>query len=136
MPRPTATSPEKRFVAAATTSTNASVAAVRDGDDYEEDEDEDGCEEDGEDGKYSDDLSGSSHAKGKRGRPRKHAPKIPLPPLYVFIREAAILFGDSCLIFLRGGDILFWGSSFSMAAILVGGQISYLEADTLFGNFF
>jgi hypothetical protein len=27
------------------------------------------------------------HAKGKRGRPRKHAPKIPLPPLYVFIRN-------------------------------------------------
>ena len=26
-------------------------------------------------------------AKGKRGRPRKHAPKIPLPPLYVFIRN-------------------------------------------------
>ena len=25
--------------------------------------------------------------KGKRGRPRKHAPKIPLPPLYVFIRN-------------------------------------------------
>ena len=24
--------------------------------------------------------------KGKRGRPRKHAPKLPLPPLYVFIR--------------------------------------------------
>ena len=24
---------------------------------------------------------------GKRGRPRKHAPKIPLPPLYVFIRN-------------------------------------------------
>ena len=24
--------------------------------------------------------------RGKRGRPRKHAPKIPLPPLYVFIR--------------------------------------------------
>ena len=27
------------------------------------------------------------HSKGKRGRPRKHAPKIPLPPLYVFIRN-------------------------------------------------
>ena len=25
--------------------------------------------------------------RGKRGRPRKHAPKIPLPPLYVFIRN-------------------------------------------------
>ena len=24
--------------------------------------------------------------KTRRGRPRKHAPKIPLPPLYVFIR--------------------------------------------------
>ena len=24
---------------------------------------------------------------GKRGRPRKHAPKIPLPPIYVFIRN-------------------------------------------------
>ena len=24
--------------------------------------------------------------KSRRGRPRKHAPKIPLPPLYVFIR--------------------------------------------------
>ena len=24
--------------------------------------------------------------KARRGRPRKHAPKIPLPPLYVFIR--------------------------------------------------
>ena len=29
----------------------------------------------------------SSVNKGKRGRPRKHAPKIPLPPLYVFIRN-------------------------------------------------
>ena len=29
----------------------------------------------------------SEHAKGKRGRPRKHAIKIPLPPLYVFIRN-------------------------------------------------
>jgi len=28
-----------------------------------------------------------SGSKGKRGRPRKHAPKIPLPPLYVFIRN-------------------------------------------------
>lgn len=27
------------------------------------------------------------HTKGKRGRPRKHAPKLPLPPLYVFIRN-------------------------------------------------
>ena len=26
-------------------------------------------------------------ASGKRGRPRKHEPKIPLPPLYVFIRN-------------------------------------------------
>jgi hypothetical protein len=24
---------------------------------------------------------------GRRGRPRKHAPKIPLPPIYVFIRN-------------------------------------------------
>ena len=24
-------------------------------------------------------------SKGKQGRPRKHAPKVPLPPLYVFI---------------------------------------------------
>ena len=29
----------------------------------------------------------NSVSKGKRGRPRKHAPKIPLPPLYVFIRN-------------------------------------------------
>ena len=29
----------------------------------------------------------SNGGKGKRGRPRKHAPKIPLPPLYVFIRN-------------------------------------------------
>ncbi len=29
----------------------------------------------------------SLNQKGKRGRPRKHAPKIPLPPLYVFIRN-------------------------------------------------
>ena len=28
-----------------------------------------------------------SRVKGKRGRPRKHAPKIPLPPLYIFIRN-------------------------------------------------
>jgi len=35
-----------------------------------------------------DDLDGDlAGAKGKRGRPRKHAPKIPLPPLYVFIRN-------------------------------------------------
>lgn len=27
------------------------------------------------------------NVKGKRGRPRKHAPKIPLPPLYIFIRN-------------------------------------------------
>ena len=30
---------------------------------------------------------GLGHGKGKRGRPRKHAPKLPLPPLYVFIRN-------------------------------------------------
>ena len=30
---------------------------------------------------------GSSSGKGRRGRPRKHALKIPLPPLYVFIRN-------------------------------------------------
>ena len=29
----------------------------------------------------------SGPGKGKRGRPRKHAPKLPLPPLYVFIRN-------------------------------------------------
>lgn len=29
----------------------------------------------------------SQSGKGKRGRPRKHAPKLPLPPLYVFIRN-------------------------------------------------
>ena len=28
----------------------------------------------------------SDHSRAKRGRPRKHAPKVPLPPLYVFIR--------------------------------------------------
>ena len=33
-----------------------------------------------------DEDEGGGQAKGKRGRPRKHAPKIPLPPLYVFIR--------------------------------------------------
>ena len=32
-------------------------------------------------------LQSAEHAKGKRGRPRKHAIKIPLPPLYVFIRN-------------------------------------------------
>lgn len=34
-------------------------------------------------------ASGSANdtGKGKRGRPRKHAVKIPLPPLYVFIRN-------------------------------------------------
>ena len=26
-------------------------------------------------------------SRAKRGRPRKHAPKVPLPPLYVFIRS-------------------------------------------------
>ena len=31
--------------------------------------------------------SSSSASKGKRGRPRKHAPKLALPPLYVFIRN-------------------------------------------------
>ncbi len=31
--------------------------------------------------------SGGGGAKGRRGRPRKHAVKIPLPPLYVFIRN-------------------------------------------------
>merc|ERR1719273_497535 len=36
-----------------------------------------------EDVKIRDNFAG----KGKRGRPRKHAPKIPLPPLYVFIRN-------------------------------------------------
>jgi len=32
-------------------------------------------------------LHGPGPGKGKRGRPRKHAPKLPLPPLYVFIRN-------------------------------------------------
>jgi len=32
-------------------------------------------------------ISGPGPGKGKRGRPRKHAPKLPLPPLYVFIRN-------------------------------------------------
>ncbi len=59
---------------------------------------EEGDDGDADDGKYSDDpLSSSSLAKGKRGRPRKHAPKIPLPPLYVFIREALA----AILIFLK-----------------------------------
>ena len=31
--------------------------------------------------------SASASCKGKRGRPRKHAPKLALPPLYVFIRN-------------------------------------------------
>ncbi len=31
--------------------------------------------------------NGETNGKGKRGRPRKHAIKIPLPPLYVFIRN-------------------------------------------------
>ena len=43
---------------------------------------------------YEDNLPTSSTSnfcpqaekKTRRGRPRKHAPKIPLPPLYVFIR--------------------------------------------------
>ena len=43
---------------------------------------------------YEDNLPTSSSStfypppekKTRRGRPRKHAPKIPLPPLYVFIR--------------------------------------------------
>ena len=30
---------------------------------------------------------GATPSRGKRGRPRKHAIKIPLPPLYVFIRN-------------------------------------------------
>lgn len=34
-----------------------------------------------------DSLEHGVHPKGKRGRPRKHAIKIPLPPLYVFIRN-------------------------------------------------
>ena len=34
-----------------------------------------------------DSLEHGGHPKGKRGRPRKHAIKIPLPPLYVFIRN-------------------------------------------------
>lgn len=32
-------------------------------------------------------TQGDHGGKGKRGRPRKHAVKIPLPPLYVFIRN-------------------------------------------------
>eukprot|EP00092_Neocalanus_flemingeri_P003311 GFUD01003544.1.p1 GENE.GFUD01003544.1~~GFUD01003544.1.p1 ORF type:complete len:756 (+),score=122.33 GFUD01003544.1:496-2763(+) len=32
-------------------------------------------------------ISSNLSGKGKRGRPRKHAPKLPLPPLYVFIRN-------------------------------------------------
>jgi len=32
-------------------------------------------------------VSSNMSGKGKRGRPRKHAPKLPLPPLYVFIRN-------------------------------------------------
>ena len=32
-------------------------------------------------------IPGAGPGKGKRGRPRKHAPKLPLPPLYVFIRN-------------------------------------------------
>ena len=49
--------------------------------------DEDDCADDGDD--YDDEDGGSGGAlggplgAGKRGRPRKHAPKIPLPPLYV-----------------------------------------------------
>ena len=31
-------------------------------------------------------LAAQIEKKTRRGRPRKHAPKIPLPPLYVFIR--------------------------------------------------
>jgi len=72
-------------------------------DDYEDDMEE-GDDGDADDGKYSDDpLSSSSLAKGKRGRPRKHAPKIPLPPLYVFIREAP---AAAILIFLLCGDYI------------------------------
>jgi hypothetical protein len=82
---PLPASPDKRFVvASSSTAAVADLAAAADGD-YDDDMEEG----DDEDGKYSDDpLSSSSLAKGKRGRPRKHAPKIPLPPLYVFIREA------------------------------------------------
>ena len=36
---------------------------------------------------------GATPSRGKRGRPRKHAIKIPLPPLYVFIRN--MLHNDS-----------------------------------------
>ena len=36
---------------------------------------------------------GATPIRGKRGRPRKHAIKIPLPPLYVFIRN--MLHNDS-----------------------------------------
>ena len=36
---------------------------------------------------YNGPPSISADGKGKRGRPRKHAIKIPLPPLYVFIRN-------------------------------------------------
>jgi hypothetical protein len=88
-------SPEKRFTAPNSTSDNTTKVEQEDAEDMEEDE-EDG-DEDGEEGKYDDDMSGSSQAKGKRGRPRKHAPKIPLPPLYVFIRDVRhllLLTGD------------------------------------------
>jgi hypothetical protein len=82
-------SPEKRFTAAASTTSASTTSAQQEAaEDMEEDEEE--GDEEGEDGKYEDDLSGSGQAKGKRGRPRKHAPKIPLPPLYVFIRDGAI----------------------------------------------
>lgn len=36
---------------------------------------------------YRDRSPLSISGRTKRGRPRKHAPKIPLPPLYVFIRN-------------------------------------------------
>ena len=88
LPRPVII-PEKRFAAASSSTNGGITTAVADNDGVEDydDEEDDGGDDDGEDGKYEDDMSGSSQAKGKRGRPRKHAPKIPLPPLYVFIRE-------------------------------------------------
>ena len=46
-----------------------------------------------------DEEDAGTSSKGKRGRPRKHAPKIPLPPLYVFIRKT--IFTLNALFFLR-----------------------------------
>jgi hypothetical protein len=87
------------------------------GGDYdEEDEDEGGGDEDG---KYEDETSGSSQAKGKRGRPRKHAPKIPLPPLYVFIREATIQQ------FIRDVEHIFYGHTIT----ILSGFVVYLARD-------